>query len=222
MQAEQQRRQEAAQAEREQQKAQDEAASKEVEQLLQDAIINNDSYGSRVVVLEGYTVEAVELACKTMRTKGYSFDGYVFSTDFLVTQKWNTNEVTVTNYKWMHAETQRYIDQIEKAILQGETEIVLQPGEYPDKQPWYYASDASRRVAAQGYTVGGMTSGVDYVISRTAIRSATNECMVWVEYPAQEIPDDTGSQAESTTEQTSTEQEAHTTDPDVQTSETAA
>ena len=222
VQAEQQRRQEAAQAEREQQKAQDEAASKEVEQLLQDAIINNDSYGSRVVVLEGYTVEAVELACKTMRTKGYSFDGYVFSTDFLVTQKWNTNEVTVTNYKWMHAETQRYIDQIEKAILQGETEIVLQPGEYPDKQPWYYASDASRRVAAQGYTVGGMTSGVDYVISRTAIRSATNECMVWVEYPAQEIPDDTGSQAESTTEQTSTEQEAHTTDPDVQTSETAA
>ena len=41
VQAEQQRRQEAAQAEREQQKAQDEAASKEVEQLLQDAIVNN-------------------------------------------------------------------------------------------------------------------------------------------------------------------------------------
>ena len=106
----------------------------------------------------------VKIACSNMNKSGYRFGDYT-SDDFGVSQKWNTTLVTITNDRWINAEIQKYVEQIEAALLQGETRIVLQPGsypEYPDK-PWYYASRARSIVAANGYTVGDLISGEDFV-----------------------------------------------------------
>ena len=78
------------------------------------------------------------------------------------------------------------MEQIEAAVLQREEKIVLQPGnypEYPDK-PWYYASRARSIVAANGYAVGGLISGEDFVLGSGKINSSTKEFVINVEYPA--------------------------------------
>ena len=94
--------------------------------------------------------------------------------------------VTITNDRWINAEIQQYVEQIEAAVLQREEKIVLQPGnypEYPDK-PWYYASRARSIVAANGYAVGGLISGEDFVLGSGKINSSTKEFVINVEYPA--------------------------------------
>ena len=190
--AEIQRRQDAAREQQAQQQAQNEAAALQVEALLQEAITGMDC-GKLEITIEGYSPDVVRIACSNMNESGYRFGDYT-SDDFRISPKWNTTLVTITNDRWINAEIQKYADQIEAAILRGETQIVLQPGnypEYPDK-PWYYASRARSIVAAKD-SIGGMASGVDYVIGRGTIRSQTNEFVVQVEYPAQAAaPAETG------------------------------
>ena len=120
-----------------------------------------------------------------MNKSGYRFGDYT-SDDFGVSQKWNTTLVTITNNRWINAEIQKYVEQIEAALLQGETRIVLQPGsypEYPDK-PWYYASRARSIVAAKGYAVDDLISGEDFILQPGTINSSTREFVIKVEYPA--------------------------------------
>ena len=190
--AEIQRRQDAAREQQAQQQAQNEAAALQVEALLQEAITGMDC-GKLEITIEGYSPDVVRIACNNMNESGYRFGDYT-SDDFRISPKWNTTLVTITNDRWINAEIQKYAEQIEAAILRGETQIVLQPGnypEYPDK-PWYYASRARSIVAAKD-SIGGMASGVDYVVGRGTIRSQTNEFVVQVEYPAQAAaPAETG------------------------------
>ena len=87
------------------------------------------------------------------------------------------------------------MEQIEAALLQGETRIVLQPGsypEYPDK-PWYYASRARSIVAANGYTVGDLISGEDFVLQPGKINN-TMEFVIEVEYPVSDSSPEAGGQ----------------------------
>ena len=124
----------------------------------------------------------VRIACNNMNESGYRFGDYT-SDDFRISPKWNTTLVTITNDRWINAEIQKYADQIEAAILRGETQIVLQPGnypEYPDK-PWYYASRARSIVAANGYTAGDLISGEDFVLQPGKINNNAMEFVIEVE-----------------------------------------
>ena len=141
--------------------------------------------GKRDITIEGYSPDVVKIACDNMNESGYHFGNYA-SEDFRLSQKWNTTLVTITNDRWINAEIQQYVEQIEAAVLQREEKIVLQPGnypEYPDK-PWYYASRARSIVAANGYAVGGLISGEDFVLGSGKINSSTKEFVINVEYPA--------------------------------------
>ena len=171
-------------AARQEAQAQNEADALKVEALLQEIIAGMDC-GKRDITIEGYSPDVVKIACDNMNESGYHFGNYT-SEDFRLSQKWNTTLVTITNDRWINAEIQQYVEQIEAAVLQREEKIVLQPGnypEYPDK-PWYYASRARSIVAANGYAVGGLISGEDFVLGSGKINSSTKEFVINVEYPA--------------------------------------
>ena len=192
--AEIQRRQDAAKEQQAQQQAQNEADALKVEALLQEAIVGMDC-GKMDITIEGYSPEVVKIACSNMNKSGYRFGDYT-ADDFRVSQKWNTTLVTITNNRWINAEIQKYVEQIEAALLQGETRIVLQPGsypEYPDK-PWYYASRARSIVAANGYTVGDLISGEDFVLQPGKINNNTMEFVIEVEYPVSDSSPEAGGQ----------------------------
>ena len=164
-----------------------------MEALLQEAIVGMDC-GKMDITIEGYSPEVVKIACDNMNENGYRFGDYT-ADDFRASQKWNTTLVTITNDRWINAEIQQYVEQIEAAILRGETRIVLQPGsypEYPDK-PWYYASRARSIVAANGYTVGDLISGEDFVLQPGKINN-TMEFVIEVEYPVSDSSPEAGGQ----------------------------
>ena len=87
--------------------------------------------GKRDITIEGYSPDVVKIACDNMNESGYRFGNYT-SEDFRLSQKWNTTLVTITNDRWINAEIQQYVEQIEAAVLQREEKIVLQPGNYPN------------------------------------------------------------------------------------------
>ena len=181
--AELQRRQEAAKEEQEQQQAQDEAtAAAEIIPLLQQAIAGMDCY-TTTITLTDYSKQAIEAACDRMKSNGYSFDGYTYKSDYHISV--NSQEVTLTNYKWGRAEEQRYLDEIGRAIDAGELEILLQPTHYADKpdKPWYYAAQAARKAGVEGYTTpGGLVAGRDFLVDKGSIRSDTQEYLVRIQY----------------------------------------
>ena len=180
---EQQRRKDEAKAEQEQQQNQDEVTAQEIVPILEKAIAEMDCY-TTTVTLTGYTDGAIEAACNIMKASGYTFEGYTYRDDYSVSCKAG-GIVTLTNYKWAQAEEQRYLDQIDAAIDNGELELYLQPGNYPDKpdKPWYYASQAATAAKQEGHTTpGGLVAGTDYTISRTAIRADSNEYLVRIQY----------------------------------------
>ena len=195
-----QRRQDAEREEQEQQQAQqdaeDAAAAVEIQALLEKAIAEMNCE-SQTITLTGYTDSAIKLACENMRTPGYSFDGYTYSstwnvTDYNLSAK-SGGAVTLTNKKWAAAEEQRYLDQIDAAIDNREFEVKLQFGDYPDRvdQPWYYASQATVTAEAEGHvTPGGLVSGTDYIIIRSGISSSTNEFTVTIQYALPEMTEE--------------------------------
>ena len=175
MAAETKRRQEAAQA-------QDAADAQEIVSILEQAIAGMDCQ-TTTVTLADYTQKAIQAACRTMKTSGYSFDGYTYGEDYNITVK--SGAVALNNYKWANAEEQRYLDQIDAAIDAGELEILLQPANYADRpdQPWYYASQAATTAGVDGYTTpSGLVAGTDYTISKTGIRSETDEYFLQIQY----------------------------------------
>lgn len=186
--AELQRRQEEAQAEKEQQQAQDAITAQEIVPILEKAIADMDCY-TKTLTLTGYTDGAIEAACDSMTTSGYTFDGYTYGTswqnrDYTLSAK-SGGVVTLTNYKWAEEEEQRYLDQIDAAIDSGKLELYLQPGSYSDKpdKPWYYASQAATTAKVNGHTTpGGLMAGTDYTISRTSINKDTNVYYVQIQY----------------------------------------
>ncbi len=185
---EQQRRKDADQAKKEQQAAQDAVDAVEIQKLLEQAIVDG-TCETYEVTLTGYTDEAIELACKSMKTEGYSFSGYTYTkstltSDFNVTAK-GDGIVRITNYKWGQAELQRYVDQVEEAIRQGQSRVSLQPGNYPDKDASYYAYKAIRQVAAEGYSFDGLTSGVDYILGSPGTNVDTRVTSAHIDYPSQ-------------------------------------
>ena len=185
--AEQKRRQEAAQADKEQQQNQDQATALEIVPILEKAIAEMDCY-TTTVTLTGYTDEAIKIACNTMKVEGYTFDGYTYHTN------WQTKDydlsaksggvVTLTNNKWAAEEQQRYLDQINEALDNGENRIELQPGNYADgKSGSYYASRAATAAKASGYTTpGGLVCGVDYEVTANGTNGDTRIHSLTIRY----------------------------------------
>ena len=189
-----QRRQDAQREEQEQQQAQqdaeDAAAAVEIQALLEKAIAEMNCE-SQTITLTGYTDSAIKLACENMRTPGYSFDGYTYSstwnvTDYNLSAK-SGGAVTLTNKKWANGETRRYADMIDAAIDTGSSRVELPPGNYADgKRDTSYASAAYHLVAAGGYrTPGGMVAGEDYTLEWIGTNANTRISTVSITYTAQ-------------------------------------
>ena len=189
-----QRRQDAEREEQEQQQAQqdaeDAAAAVEIQALLEKAIAEMNCE-SQTITLTGYTDSAIKLACENMRTPGYSFDGYTYSstwnvTDYNLSAK-SGGSVTLTNRKWANGETRRYADMIDAAIDTGSSRVELPPGNYADgKRDTSYASAAYHLVAASGYrTPGGMVAGEDYTLEWIGTNANTRISTVSITYTAQ-------------------------------------
>lgn len=189
-----QRRQDAQREEQEQQQAQqdaeDAAAAVEIQALLEKAIAEMNCE-SQTITLTGYTDSAIKLACENMRTPGYSFDGYTYSStwnasDYNLSAK-SGGSVTLTNRKWANGETRRYADMIDAAIDTGSSRVELPPGNYADgKRDTSYASAAYHLVAASGYrTPGGMVAGEDYTLEWIGTNANTRISTVSITYTAQ-------------------------------------
>ena len=186
-----QRRQDAEREEQEQQQAQQDAedatAAVEIQALLEKAIAEMNCE-SQTITLTGYTDSAIKLACENMRTPGYSFDGYTYSstwnvTDYNLSAK-SGGAVTLTNKKWAAAEEQRYLDQIDAALDNGENRVELQPGSYADgKRGSYYASRAAAAAKASGHvTPGGLVCGVDYEVTASGTNANTGIYSLTIRY----------------------------------------
>ena len=186
-----QRRQDAQREEQEQQQAQqdaeDAAAAVEIQALLEKAIAEMNCE-SQTITLTGYTDSAIKLACENMRTPGYSFDGYTYSStwnasDYNLSAK-SGGSVTLTNRKWAAAEEQRYLDQIDAALDNGENRVELQPGSYADgKRGSYYASRAAAAAKASGHvTPGGLVCGVDYEVTASGTNANTGIHSLTIRY----------------------------------------
>ena len=186
-----QRRQDAQREEQEQQQAQqdaeDAAAAVEIQALLEKAIAEMNCE-SQTITLTGYTDSAIKLACENMRTPGYSFDGYTYSStwnasDYNLSAK-SGGSVTLTNKKWAAAEEQRYLDQIDAALDNGENRVELQPGSYADgKRGSYYASRAAAAAKASGHvTPGGLVCGVDYEVTASGTNANTGIHSLTIRY----------------------------------------
>lgn len=166
--------------------AETETRAAEIETILRQAIRESDvrvrTYD--VTIPGNYTLAEVKKACANMSAAGYSFDGYTAKEDYSFSS-YSAAKVTVRNLRyeeWAEEETLRYVEMLQKAIRNRETQVLLPPGDYPDTTDIYFASAASRLVKAAGYSFDGLTSGVDYTITRDGIRS-TREFMVLIEYP---------------------------------------
>lgn len=168
------------------QQAETETRAAEIETILRQAIRESDvrvrTYD--VTIPGNYTLAEVKKACANMSAAGYSFDGYTAKEDYSFSS-YSAAKVTVRNLRyeeWAEEETLRYVEMLQEAIRNRETQVLLPPGDYPDTTDIYFASAASRLVKAAGYSFDGLTSGVDYTITRDSIRS-TREFMVLIEYP---------------------------------------
>lgn len=153
---------------RELKKEEQAAVSAEIQARLEQAI-RNGSCQTYEITLDGYSDETIKLACKNMTTDGYSFGSYTYSKNYFQSDytlsAGSGGVVRITNHKWANAETQRYVDQLEAGIRNGENKISLQPGDYPDKDRDYYAFIAVDRVIKDGYTTAdGLTAGTDYEV----------------------------------------------------------
>ena len=85
------RRQDIKEEEKDQQGAQDAANAPEVQKLLEQAIASG-TCETYQITLTGYTDGAIQLACKNMKTPGYTFSGYTYAassttSDYNVTAK---------------------------------------------------------------------------------------------------------------------------------------
>lgn len=178
---EEQQREQEEQAQQEQQE-QDAAAAAKILPILQQTLQDMDCE-TATITLTGYTNSAIELACNTMRTAGYSFGGYTYGTDYEI-RNGRSGSVTLTNKKWAAAEEQKYLDQINAALDNRENRIELQPGSYADgKRGNYYASRAATAAKASGYvTPGGLEAGMDYEITTNGTNAGTGIYTLSVRY----------------------------------------
>ena len=138
--------------------------------------------------LTSYTDDAIKQACKNMCTDGYSFGDYTYSlpainADYSVSAQ-SGGVVKLTNKKWAEAELQRYVEQIEEAIDDGEFSVKLLPGNYPDQDGSHYAFNAYNRVRKDSYTTAsGKVSGEDYVLFSGGSNKDTDVFSASIQYP---------------------------------------
>ena len=163
------------------------AQAAEVERFLQQAIqdAQMQCYTYRV---NGYTDNAIKLACQNMRQNGYAFAGYTSSDYNILAQ--SGNQVSIVNKKWAEQEIERQAEIIRSAIRSRQTEIRLE-GQYDDKNvsEYNYAFSAADRVGKEGYSVDGLTAGVDYTIEAT-IRHDSYMTQEWFEMEIIYLNDD--------------------------------
>lgn len=175
--------------ERREAQAQEELSSRaaKVELLLQDALKNAQMQHYEYQVT-GYTDEEIKLACSDMNQSGYAFDGYT-SADYRLSAQ-SGGRVTIVNRKWAEQETERQTEIIRSAIRIGQTEVRLE-GQYDDKNvsEYNYAFSAADRVGKEGYSVDGLTAGVDYTIEAT-IRHDSYMTQEWFEVEITYLNDD--------------------------------
>ena len=186
-----QRRQGAEREEQEQQQAQENvenaAMAAEIVPILERAIAEMDCE-TKTITLTDYTDNAIKQACKNMCTDGYSFGDYTYSlpainADYSVSAQ-SGGVVKLTNKKWAEAELQRYVEQIEEAIDDGEFSVKLLPGNYPDQDGSHYAFNAYNRVRKDGYTTAsGKVSGEDYVLFSGGSNKDTDVFSASIQYP---------------------------------------
>ena len=180
----------------------------EIEAQLQQAI----RQGQESCWLEGdYTFSEVGEAYRKVNADGYTVDGYTARVDYAL-GGYNASKVEIHYYHPVKTEPaqeesreeadtqqtqgvqeeQRFLEQIDAAIDNGELRITLQGGsypEYPDK-PWYYAYRARITAAAAGHTTpGGLVAGKDYTLEG-GIDSKTSDYIVTITYPFPEMSDD--------------------------------
>ncbi|HIU44122.1 MAG TPA: S-layer homology domain-containing protein [Candidatus Ventrousia excrementavium] len=180
---EQDRRRTLLQDEQDRQDAEDAADAVEIQARIEQTIQSMDCETFQLT-LSGYTDEAVRLACSNMAASGYSFGGYTAS-DYRLRAE-SGGVVNITNYKWVETEVQRYVELLEAAIDNRELQVELAPGSYPDREGWYYASSASRRVGTEGYTTAsGLVCGQDYEVIHRGSHVDTDVHTVTLRYPDQ-------------------------------------
>ena len=176
--------------ERREAQVQEELSSRaaEVALVLQQAIQNAQMQHYEYQVT-GYTDEEIKLACSDMNQSGYTFDGYT-SADYRLSAQ-PGGRVTIVNRKWAEQETERQTEIIRSAIRIGQTEVRLE-GQYDDKNvsEYNYAFSAADRVGKEGYSVDGLTAGVDYTIEAT-IRHDSYMTQEWFEVEITYLNDDT-------------------------------
>ena len=159
----------------------------EIVPILERAVADMDCE-STTITLTGYTDDAIKQACKNMCTDGYSFGDYTYSlpainADYSVSAQ-SGGVVKLTNKKWAEAELQRYVEQIEEAIDDGEFSVKLLPGNYPDQDGSHYAFNAYNRVRKDGYTTAsGKVSGEDYVLFSGGSNKDTDVFSASIQYP---------------------------------------
>ena len=175
--------------ERREAQVQEELSSRaaEVALVLQQAIQNAQMQHYEYQVT-GYTDEEIKLACSDMNQSGYTFDGYT-SADYRLSAQ-PGGRVTIVNRKWAEQETERQTEIIRSAIRIGQTEVRLE-GQYDDKNvsEYNYAFSAADRVGKEGYSVDGLTAGVDYTIEAT-IRHDSYMTQEWFEVEITYLNDD--------------------------------
>ena len=175
--------------ERREAQAQEELSSRaaKVALVLQQAIQNAQMQHYEYQVT-GYTDEEIKLACSDMNQSGYTFDGYT-SADYRLSAQ-PGGRVTIVNRKWAEQETERQTEIIRSAIRIGQTEVRLE-GQYDDKNvsEYNYAFSAADRVGKEGYSVDGLTAGVDYTIEAT-IRHDSYMTQEWFEVEITYLNDD--------------------------------
>ncbi len=154
----------------------------EIEAQLQKAILEGGAGKYYYVVTEDYTQSEIRQACDNMSASDYTFEDYT-AEDFRLVSYQYSHKVWICNYKWAEEKTQSMADIIETAIKNGETIVEFPAEDNPDVSSHYYASIAASRVKAAGYTFDGLTSGVDYTISRTYIKSNGDLFTVVITYP---------------------------------------
>lgn len=165
-----------------------EAQAAEIELVLQQAI-QNAQMQNYTCQVSGYTDDAIELACRNMRQSGYVFEGYTAS-DYNISAQ-SGGQVSIVNKKWAEQEIERQAEIIRDAIRSGLTEVRLD-GQHDDKNvsEYNYAYSAADRVGKEGYSVDGLTAGVDYTIEAT-IRHDSYMTQEWFEVEITYLNDDT-------------------------------
>ena len=123
-----------------------------------------------------------------LRQNGYAFAGYTSSDYNILAQ--SGNQVSIVNKKWAEQEIERQAEIIRSAIRSRQTEIRLE-GQYDDKNvsEYNYAFSAADRVGKEGYSVDGLTAGVDYTIEAT-IRHDSYMTQEWFEVEITYLNDD--------------------------------